>query len=242
MGIMNAPPPSICEVTKGPILTSGLLPSGRVRNTLCEPNERAQPLWEEVLLVNWALTAGPPSQLLTKVPTESPALVVPGLSHLPSPQVVAWMPHLRPNEQGTELLLVPQFVTISHLVLIGETCRPVLPTQLPNEKHMEATHNVRITTRPFLVDGVIDISKQDIPGILLCIFWGRFRYCSKPRSSERSPDNFSRADLKNISSYPDGNCVISPDINTGLKLCSMAPRLMDSRNKAIGYNKRFQYN
>jgi hypothetical protein len=81
------------------------------------------------------------------------------------------MSHLHPNEQGTNLLLVPQFVTISHLVLIGGTCRPVLPTELSNEKHMEATQNVRITTLPFIVDGLIDISKQDIFRILFSIFW-----------------------------------------------------------------------
>lgn len=78
MGIINTPLLSICEVTKGPILTSVLLPSGQVRNrpALREPNtpgKRRQPLRDsrkEVLLVNQALTAEPPSQSLTKVPPQ----------------------------------------------------------------------------------------------------------------------------------------------------------------------------
>lgn len=54
----------------------------------------------------------------------------------------------------------------------------MLPIELPNEKHMEATHNVRITTLPFLVDRVIDISKQDIRNIvqhLLGSIWMLFQ-------------------------------------------------------------------
>ena len=37
----------------------------------------------------------------------------------------------------------------------------MLPTVLPNEKHVEATHSVRITVLQFLVDRVVGISKQE---------------------------------------------------------------------------------
>lgn len=75
--------------------------------------------------------------------------------------------------------------------------------------------------------------------MLFSIFQVRFGCCSKPRSLERGSDNSSCGDLKSLSSYPDGVYVISPDINTGLKLRSVARRLMDSYNKAIGYDEEF---
>lgn len=42
----------------------------------------------------------------------------------------------------------------------------MLPQELPNEKHMEATHNGRIATPPLLVDRVIDISKQGVQSVV----------------------------------------------------------------------------
>ena len=42
----------------------------------------------------------------------------------------------------------------------------MLPRELANEKHMEVTHNGRITTLPLLVDRVIDISKQGTRNIV----------------------------------------------------------------------------
>lgn len=42
----------------------------------------------------------------------------------------------------------------------------MLPRELPNEKHMEVTHNGRITTLPLLVDRVTDISKQGARNIV----------------------------------------------------------------------------
>ena len=81
MGIINTPAVERLGGNKGPNSNFSVPSSSRSENTLCDRNMLESPsvtfpLQEETLQVNRALTAVPPSGLLTKVPTGSWALVI----------------------------------------------------------------------------------------------------------------------------------------------------------------------
>lgn len=81
MGIINTPAVEHLGGNKGPNSNFNVPSSSRSENTLCDLNMLESPsvtfpLQEEMLQVNRALTAVPPSGLLTKVPTGSWALVI----------------------------------------------------------------------------------------------------------------------------------------------------------------------
>ena len=81
MGIINTPAVERLGGNKGPNSNFSVPSSSRSENTLCDRNMLESPsvtfpLQEETHQVNRALTAVPPSGLLTKVPTGSWALVI----------------------------------------------------------------------------------------------------------------------------------------------------------------------
>ena len=81
MGIINTPAAEHLGGNKGPNSNFNVPSSSRSENTLCDHNMLESPsvtfpLQEEMLQVNRALTAVPPSGLLMEVPTGSWALVI----------------------------------------------------------------------------------------------------------------------------------------------------------------------